>query len=385
MVPVRVVLAVQDEFYIEPFLHYVSCSEFNEKLKVTAFSKVEAFLERMNSSDERPDAVVAEPLFMQAWDRAGDKTIPAIQLVEGYQGLQDGESGLYKYQPLQELLSSILTVIQGQRRDKIAGSNGSASVIGVYSASGGSGKTTVALHLCRHLSAEGLKVLYLNLETVSSDLPDSPSRFGSDGPGMARLLYDLQASIEKKEPLSEPVSNYINRDQLLNADRFEPLANLNELLQLSKEDTICLLNYLADAGDYDLIIVDLDSYPCGRTLGVLERSDELVWLVTDEREAVQKAERWFSHFERTDAGLISRILNKSLFTVNRCLGNRVHTMPLEQVVSYRTLPYIPAWKQRSTWEDVLGSPDYQREVMKLCRQILEGSSSYKAAAGGGGA
>ena len=47
------------------------------------------------------------------------------------------------------------------------------------------------------------------------------------------------------------------------------------------------------------------------------------------------------------------------------------------------LPYIPSWKQLHREDLLLSSPIYQREVLKLCQQLLEGSGIMPVHAGGG--
>lgn len=386
MVPVRIVLAVQDEFYIEALLHYVRCSEFNQKLRVTAFSKVDAFLKRMMDSGELPDAVVAESRYLEAWGPpAGDRAIPRIVLIEGERDVQDGVIVLHKYQPLKELLNSIMTAVQGQRKSLVTPSSGRTSVIGVYSVSGGSGKSTTALQLSRQFSSEGLEVLYLNLETAGSGFVRASGRQENDMSGLARLLYDLQASEDKGDRLDLSAANYVIQDPHLQVAMFEPLLNLNELLELTKEHTIRLIDFLAGSGIYDLIIIDTDSYPSERTEGVLERCDQLIWLIMDDIGSVHRTDRWLSHLERTKGELYAALVQKSIFTVNRCLGNMANKLPLENVVPYLTLPYIPAWKQLNSWEELFHSPEYQRDLMKLCSQIMEvsGCHTEPAISGGG--
>ncbi|WP_433945736.1 hypothetical protein [Paenibacillus sp. SN-8-1] len=385
MVPVRIVLAVQDEFYIEAFMHYVNCSEFNQKLRVTAFSKVEAFQKRMLDARDVPDAVVAESRYLESWNPpAGDRQIPRIGLIEGEQDVQDGVIVLHKYQPLKELLTSIMSAVQGQRKPLITPSAGRTKVVGVYSVNGGSGKSTTALHLSRQLGSEGLGVLYLNLETAGSGFPGASGRQENEMSGLARLLYDLQAAEDKGDRLELSSANYVIRDRHLQAAMFEPLSNLNELLELTKEHTIRLIDFLAESGTYDLIMIDTDSYPSERTEGVLERCDQLIWLLTDDIGAVHRTDRWLSHLERTRGDLYADLVQKSIFTVNRCLGNLVNQLPLGNVVPYLTLPYVPAWKQLNSWEELFHSPEYQRDLMKLSGQIMEVSGCRSEPVEGGG-
>src|SRR4051794_15765918 len=109
MIPARVVLvvlAVQENEYIEPLLCYVHSSEFGQKIRVVAFTEVDKFLQYMNGN-ERPDIVVAEAIFLEPWLEQGDQSLTWIVLDEVGQSSLQGPV-LVKYQPLPQLLQSIL-------------------------------------------------------------------------------------------------------------------------------------------------------------------------------------------------------------------------------------------------------------------------------------
>lgn len=78
----RIVLAVRESQYIEPLLHYLHHSEYGEMLRITAFSKLDTFMEFM-TGDELPDAVAADPAFIEAWLVEGRSTVPWAVLSEG--------------------------------------------------------------------------------------------------------------------------------------------------------------------------------------------------------------------------------------------------------------------------------------------------------------
>lgn len=60
----RIVLAVRESQYIEPLLHYLHHSEYGEMLRITAFSRMDAFIEFMRGEDI-PDAVVGTLLILR--------------------------------------------------------------------------------------------------------------------------------------------------------------------------------------------------------------------------------------------------------------------------------------------------------------------------------
>lgn len=374
MVPVRLVLAVKDEQYIEPLLHYIRHSEFDCCLSVTAFSREDAFLRYMESNRLFADVVLAENTFLEAWlGGEGTSHIPWIRLYEGGEGNVPGKS-ISKYQPLPLLLSAVLEYTRGGAGGRYS-AEGKALIIGVYSAVGGCGKTTVAIHLMKQLAGEGRKAFYLNLETINSGtlFEGQLMREGqNEAQGLARLLYDLKAAGERGEPLKQPLSAYAHRHPLLEGDTFGPIDNMNEMLEMERKDTVELIDFIADSGLYDVIIVDVDSFPNARTETVLEHCDKLVWLLADEWNTMRKNGLWMSHLERKDPSLFREMMGKTLFAVNRCSGELTHAMPRSGMTAEVTLPNIPSWDQGTGQVSLLHSPAFQKGMLRLYRSVSSG-------------
>ncbi|HEY4392043.1 MAG TPA: hypothetical protein VGN02_11925 [Paenibacillus sp.] len=379
MNPVRLVLAVQDELYIEPFLQYVHCSEFDRRIIVTGFSQQDAFETYMKDSGELVDIVLAEPAFLEVWQ--GPKSGRLIVVSLCVRGESASGLSLNKYQPLHQLLSALMNIVRGDR-DKLANTEGGAVVIGVYSVVGGQGKTTVSLNIAKQLSSEGAKVFYLNLETVNNRLifEGQGVREGQQG-GLARLLYDLKSSEEEQHAPKFPVSAYACRHPLLQGDTFAPLDNLNEMLELQRQETIDLIEFIAASGLYDVVVIDMDSYPNGRTEAVIERADKLVWLVTDDDNVMRKTGLWFTHLERSHPDMHSHILSKSLFAVNRYSGELITSIPGSEIVFESMLSYISAWKNGIRQASAMYSPLYQRDVQQLCRKLYGSSEVFRGGSG----
>ncbi|MEF2967084.1 hypothetical protein V3851_14675 [Paenibacillus sp. M1] len=372
MLPVRLVLAVQDEDYIEPFLHYVRCSGFERRLIITAFSRKEAYLKFLVESGDTVDAVLAETGFLEASGTKGgiQDRIVFIGLTEGGEAAYPGRH-LSKYQPLHLLLSALLDIVRGGKEGALP-IEGRAVVIGVTSTVGGLGKTTLALNMARQLAAEGGKIFYLNLETVQTAISPGGGEARSEEyrAGLARLLYDLKAAEDRRERPRFPVSAYAYRHPVLQGDTFGPLDNLNELLEMERKDTAELIDFIAGSGLYDTLIVDTDSFPNGRTEMALEKSDRLAWLVADDWGVMRKTGVWLDHLERSRPELYSAVMGKALFAASKVSGSLTVSPPSKRIAVEALLTYIPAWSQGSREGGLMHSPIYQRDVMKLCGELL---------------
>lgn len=368
MVPIKLALAVQEEEYIDALLRYVHASEFDRRLVITAFSRKEAFAQYVLESAGEVDAALGDAAFLEAVDPLKLPGLCCIELGAGGDSQVTGSLRVEKYQPLHQLLSAVIERVRGGV-EKTVRTGGQSLVIGVYSSVGGCGKTTVALHLARQLATEGGKVFYLNLETIGSVLPLAGQALREEQSGLARLLYDLKAADDRREPLLFPISAYAYRHPVLQGDTLAPPDNLNELLEMERKDTAELIDYIAGSGLYDSVVVDMDSYPGGRTEAVLERADRIVWIVTDDWGVMRKTGGWLAHLERTRPSFYRSLLGKTRFALNRYTGKRSVDLPRPEMNLQATLSYIPAWNQGSPHGELLHSPLYQRDMTRLCREL----------------
>ncbi|OAB48375.1 AAA family ATPase [Paenibacillus antarcticus] len=369
MIPVRVVLAVEESEYIEPLLRYVHGSEYGEKMRVIAFTEVNKFLQYMNGN-ERPEVVVAERVFLDPWLNQGDQTVTWIVLDDMGQSSLKGPV-LAKYQPLSQLIDAILDLTVSQARLASSRTLGETAMIGMLSAVGGSGKTTTALNMAKQLGASGLSVFYLNLETMnSSAVFPRQIRSRESGQGLSRLLYELKAAQELKDYSSISISSYVVSHEAIKADIFEPLTNIKEWLQMSKDDVCQLMQLLAKSGQYDVLIVDTDTGAGERCEAVMESCESLVWMLLDDVISMYKSGQWLSFIERSNPSLFNDMMQKSRFILNRYVGSLTNTLPIHIEQIDGVLPYIPSWKQVCHEEILLSSPIFQRDILNLCRDLV---------------
>lgn len=369
----RIVVAVRESEYIEPLLHYLHHSEYGELMRITAFSKLEAFMEFM-TGDELPDAVAGDRSFIEAWLVEGRASVPWAVLSGDDELPGGGPAGgrrIAKYQALPSLLEAILQLGDLKRVRTAALPKEETLLLGIVSASGGSGKTTVALNMAKQLGALGLSVFYLNLESVDSSglylrMP------GGNVPGLERLLYELKSARGKGERGQLEWGKYVFRHDSIRCDAFRPVENFKEMLQISRQDTLDLLEGLAGAGSYDVIIVDTGSIEEERTQAVLSRCGVLLWVMKQEQASLMKTERWMDYMASPHSDMPPELAGRSIIVMNGWAG--AENEPLPAAAGPRpaaVLPSIPSWGTQHGGELCLSSPLFIAAVQQLCRTVVE--------------
>ncbi|OKP80594.1 hypothetical protein A3842_11895 [Paenibacillus sp. P3E] len=373
----RIVLAVRESQYIEPLLHYIHHSEYGGMLRISAFSRLDTFMEFMKG-EEVPDAVVADPSFIEAWLVEGKSTIPWAVLSDAGDvrgkpsGNLAGGQVIEKYQSLPSLLDAILQLCDVKRSRTASISKEETLLIGVVSASGSSGKTTLALNLAKQLGGLGLSVFYLNLESVDSSglflrVPDG------NAPGLERLLYELKANEGEgsKVKTQLELERYVIRHESLRSEAFRPVENLKEKLQMTRTDTLDVLEQLSGAGRYDVVIVDTGALEEEQTQAVLQRCGLLLWVLTGAKTSHHKTAGWLGHCSNLHSGMLQEVPVKSRFVMNLAADAHNAGILPEGMQMDAVLPYIPSWAIQHHVELCLNSPQFTAGVQQVCSEIIE--------------
>jgi hypothetical protein len=96
---------------------------------------------------------------------------------------------------------------------------------------------------------------------------------------------------------------------------------------------------IRSSGRYDLVVVDPDSGVSAWHRALLEQSDRIAWLVTDDWQCLEKTNRLIRYWEEKGPlwpGKISFLRNRS----QGALQNRWKLPAAPAAV----LPYVPQWK-----------------------------------------
>jgi cellulose biosynthesis protein BcsQ len=278
------IIAVKEAEYIDRLAEYIRHSPFGEIWQLTAFTNPAA-LKHFIRGGYRIDFIVAQPAMLEGLSESIG-SIPAAALVSYYGQCQDIPE-VMQYQPLPQLLQSFSAVYaaSGERfNHAVSNGNGSASVVSVYSASGGIGKTTLALQLAQQAGLSGLRVFYLNLEQWNA----TSLWFGEEGgDDFSQMLYTLQTLPDKA---FVRLTELRKRHSAMKFDYLSPCRNAEERLSLTAEHVKQLLSAIIGTSQYDLIVVDLDSRLEPLHYEIFAASDHTLWLVSDQAVVRRKTE-----------------------------------------------------------------------------------------------
>lgn len=155
---------------------------------------------------------------------------------------------VYKYTAVRE----IFNVIYGREMGLFHATGGKADqtrIVFFHSASGGTGKTSLALGLCERLTAEHKAVLYLDAESLQS----FQIRFRESSPIQEQRAYI--SLMHEDSNHYEAVRDYIRHESF---DYLPPFKAACGSLGLPLTVFESIVLQAKEAGDYDYIVVDSD-------------------------------------------------------------------------------------------------------------------------------
>ncbi|MUT68063.1 hypothetical protein [Paenibacillus sp. NEAU-GSW1] len=369
----QLAVAMKEQEYARRLADYVRASPFGNKWQLTAFTNPEAFVHFLKGGYPL-DLIAAQPEMLEA---AGSSLppLPIAALIGGNGTAQTSTyTELQQYQPLPELLAGLSSIYAayGKIASPIQGENG-ASVITVYSASGGVGKTSLSLQLLNAAASNGYRGFYLNLERWNAMdvwLEEHPG--SQEGEGLSQLLYLLKTQPDRA---GSWLQLHRKRHRSFKGDYLLPFSNLEDRMSLQAGDAESIVKAIASSGQYDLIIVDLDEAMDELHLALYERSDQVVWLLTDDPSVKRKSElaylyggqRWESRFRAAE--------RRFQFVVNKRSGSDGERQPQAQRVGARpiaaALPDVAGAGGGAFPSSIIAHPQYKAAVERLFRQLMK--------------
>lgn len=386
----QLAVAAKEEEYVKRLAEYVRESPISQQWQLIAFTNALALKEHIEKGYSMDLLAVQPGLYSElkvGIDAARLERIATVALVS-----KRGESGgqqkeLLQYQPLPALLQGLFDMHAG------AGTAGHSSPVGtvgtglaseegakvvtVYSSSGGTGKTALALHLTNAAGSQQYRAFYLNLERWHS-LGAWLGHANHTGTqlGMSELLYKLKS---EPEQAGKWLLEHRKRHSLLKGDYLASCTNAEDRITLGAEDAAGLLALIKQSGQYDLIIVDLDDGLDELHMKLLENSDQILWLVSDDEGVLAKQRLAYRYGEQKWGSRFQRMAQKVQLIHNRAKSNA-----LPPTVNRDGIPYMPIslpdameWNSYSaTSAKLLSSPSYRAAAGRLMNYMLRGGEQH---------
>lgn len=261
------IMADPDVSYMESVSAYIRVSRHWDEFDLKLFSSSERLLDFLETRSSY-DILLISNRFLSSLDNGHQED--AIVLLEENEPLQfsPAQQTLFKYQPLDQLLSSIVSIYRSSFKKAAFQENekSKTKVISVFSGSGGSGKTTFAINLSRQMAKEHRKVFYLNLELSHS----TPLFLSSSEPHQSsQILYYVKTHPEQAQSKIESLKKF---DPQAKVDFFDFMVSPQEMTDLTGQETEILISAIAETNYYDALIIDLESSLNERIKAVLKKA-----------------------------------------------------------------------------------------------------------------
>lgn len=296
----RIIIADTDYNYIIP-LQTKFINEFYNKIDLEIITEKNYFNEVFASPQKAEILIVSEDMYDPLLKRHDIDSIFLLteQFEEDLTG-QLGVNRILKYTSINEIFHSVM----GNSADVLnidAKSKREPQIVTVCSASGGVGKTTIALGICGRLTHEYKKVLYINAERMHT----FQHRFENIAAVSDKMVYALLAD-ESIDISFEDIKHVIRKELFHYLPPFK--ASLMSLgLNYSVYEKIA--KAAKRSHEYDYIIIDADTVFDEEKAHLLDVSDKVLIVTDQTKNAVFATDVLVSNINGVDSEKFSFICN----------------------------------------------------------------------------
>ena len=263
---IRVGLFDQDIRYVNKLVNYFNV-HYSDSLEMHTFSKIDAVLEQIKKRRIdllliNPDCV-EEPIDLpQSISMAYLSTSAGIDTIKG-------KKTICKYQKAELIYKEILNLYSELDKGiSIKAWQGNCDMHVFIGASGGVGTSTIAAACARNLAENGRKVLYLNLE--STGIVDEFFN-GEISQGLSDMLYAIKSNHSN---LILKLTSMVDKDQC-GVFFLHPFTVSLDEEEMTAEELETLIDTLVSTGDFDSIVVDMDSNASEKRNLIANRADNI--------------------------------------------------------------------------------------------------------------
>ncbi|WP_404453588.1 AAA family ATPase [Oceanobacillus kapialis] len=363
MKKLRIVVLDDNTDYLESLSAFMRTSTETDQFIVTSFTKA-ANLRTYIQEGQQIDILLISTSLATA-DLPVKPETTVITLEDDEVKGKNEWNAIYRYQRLNQLVSSILAIYyeHNEVAGKLLSRSKQTKVIASYSASGGVGKTTIAVNLCKQLALTDAKVFYLNLELFNSTRLYFTS--AEDQPSL-QIFYYVKAESEQLRSKMEALKKY---DAYSMVDYFDIEISADEMLEMNEKDVSTLVNGIVETGAYDYVVVDLDSSLHERNIAVLKEADHVIWTIVNDVQSQLKLKSFFAEEEKL-VGKENIVKDKTLVLFNKHLGTSMPQIDSVEMSIDGYLPYIASWSTMQSSTEVLGNEQFNRELQAIIRDKI---------------
>jgi cellulose biosynthesis protein BcsQ len=367
MKKIHLVIGDEDTKYIELFANYIRATEHAGKFSIKLFSQKEN-MEQYLETQSHINVLLATPAMLPDDIRSISSSVSAGSVIkledDRLSSVEVDLPSVYKYQPLNKLISEILAIYYDEhgKQTSLLGKDQQSQVVAIYSATGGTGKTTFAVNLCRQIALQGASVFYLNLELMNS----TPMFFAGDEESdvSSQVLYYAKANPKQ---LVSKIESLKKHDAYSKIDYFDLAVNAEEMLDLSEQDVEQLIDGLINTENYNYIVIDLDDAFDDRVKAALKSSSRIFWLLNNDLQSFHKTAYLL---QQIDQLLEYSVSDQVHLTLNRHTGQLAEGLSAYGLSVRGYLPYIPEWKNVHDSDQLTSSPVFDEEVLKLFSEVF---------------
>ncbi|WP_054950900.1 AAA family ATPase [Numidum massiliense] len=357
MKKLSLVMADTDVSYVELVSGFVRASDDGMRFDLKSFSTKERLNEYLQSNS-RLDILLVSPELLPDDLSAYEIGLTILLEDERLSQRVDEIPYIFKYQPLNQLRSRLLSLYYERFGKEMTffGGEKRTSIVTVYAATGGAGKSTLALNMCKQWALQGKNVFYLNLELFNS----TPLWFETEArKSSPQILYYVKMA--EREQIVSKIETLKRHDPYIKIDYFDFSMSAEEMADLSEDEVELLISGLIETENYDFVVVDVDSSADGRVRAALRCADRVVWVLDNNVFSFAKT----AYLLQKEDGLSRNEIDseKIVFALNRYTGTIASELLKFRFKIDGYLPFVPEWQSIGEARRLLASPTFTKKVM----------------------
>jgi len=301
-----VVLADTDEKYLMP-LELKFIQEFGDKANIEVISDKEYFNTYFSTRKKIDILVIHEDLYTGDLEKHSIANLFILTESNSISGTEDlSLNKIYKYTSVKEIFSEIMGMTSTKSLSPINQKEDN-KVIMVYSPSGGSGKTLVALGICAAVAKCHKRVLYLNTETLQR------YNFALENKGFCSQGFEKHM-LTQDENISEYLSTELGEELF---DYLLPFRQSISSLNINMDNYKHLIESVRATRQYDYIVVDSSSDFTSEKTMMMSYCDKVMIITGQDAVSASKLDSLFESIDCSDN-------NKFMFVCNKYSGESVN-------------------------------------------------------------